>query len=77
MATVDPKDVPLVLRMQQRIQDLEKDKARLFMEVDRRDFGSDVLNGLGDHSELQMYEAFKVSVMISKKNKVLQSRDVI
>lgn len=60
MATVEPKDVPLVLRMQQRIQDLEKDKARLFMEVDRRDFGSDVLNGVGEHSELQMYEAFKI-----------------
>lgn len=64
---VEKKDIPLMIKLQQQIQGLEKEKARLYMELDRRDFGSDVLNGPGDHSEIQLYEALKVSHFLQNR----------
>ena len=49
-------------RLHQRIKDLEKDKARLRAELDRKDYATDILNGVGDHTEMEIYDALKVSL---------------
>jgi len=48
-------------RLHARIKDLEKDKARLIMELDRRDYRSEVLNGSGEHSDIEIYDALRVN----------------
>jgi len=48
-------------RLHARIKDLEKDKARLIMELDRRDYRSEILKGSGAHSDMEIYDALRVS----------------
>jgi len=49
-------------RLHARIKDLEKDKARLIMELDRRDYRAEVLKGSGEHSDMEIYDALRVIV---------------
>jgi len=48
-------------RLHARIKDLEKDKARLIMELDRRDYRSEILKGNGEHSDMEIYDALRVN----------------
>ena len=47
-------------RLHARIKDLEKDKARLIMEVDRQNYRAEVLKGSGEHSDMEIYDALRV-----------------
>ena len=47
-------------RLHSRIKDLEKDKARLLMELDRRDYRSDIFEGSAEHTEMEIYDALRV-----------------
>ena len=59
---LDKRDIPLMTRLHARIKDLEKDKARLIMELDRHDYRAEVLKGSGEHSDLEIYDALRVLV---------------
>jgi len=59
---LDKRDIPLMSRLHARIKDLEKDKARLIMELDRRDYRAEVLKGTGEHSDIEIYDALRVIV---------------
>jgi len=48
-------------RLHARIKDLEKDKARMIMELDRRDYRSEILKGSGEHSDMEIYDALRVN----------------
>jgi len=58
---LDKRDIPLMSRLHARIKDLEKDKARLIMELDRRDYRSEILKGNGEHSDMEIYDALRVN----------------
>jgi len=57
---LDKRDIPLMTRLHARIKDLEKDKARLLMDLDRRDYRSDIFEGSAEHSEMEIYDALRV-----------------
>jgi len=58
---LDKRDIPLMSRLHARIKDLEKDKARLIMALDRRDYRSEILKGNGEHSDMEIYDALRVN----------------
>jgi hypothetical protein len=59
---LDKRDIPLMTRLHARIKDLEKDKARLMMDLDRREFRSDLFEGSAEHSEMEIYDALRVNI---------------
>jgi hypothetical protein len=60
---LDKRDIPLMTRLHARIKDLERDKTKLLMELDRRDYRSDIFDGSAEHSEMEIYDALRVRMM--------------
>ena len=63
-ALLEAKEVALMTRLQARVRDLERLKARLRLELDRRDFSAEICAGGGafaEHAEMDIYDAYRVS----------------
>jgi len=58
---LNKRDIPLMSRLHARIKDLEKDKARLIMELDRHAYRFEILKGSGEHSDMEIYDALRVN----------------